>query len=40
MAGRNKGIAVGSEVRAQTVIESVKLKRSSWTITTGRGFLA
>jgi hypothetical protein len=37
---RNNGAAVGSEVNAQIVIEAVASKRSSCTITTGRGFPA
>ncbi len=35
---RNNGASVGSVVNAQTVTESVASKRSSCTITTGRGF--
>ena len=34
---RIRGASVGSVVKAHTVTESVASKRSSWTITTGRG---
>ena len=37
---RNNGASVSSLVKAQMVIESVALKLSSCTITTGRGFPA
>jgi len=37
---RKRGASVGSVVKAHTVTESVMLNRSSWRITTGRGFLA
>ena len=39
-SNRNKGASVGSVVAAHTVIESVRSKRSSWRITTGRGLPA
>jgi len=35
---RKRGASVGSVVNPHTVMESVLLKRSSWRITTGRGF--
>lgn len=37
---RINGASVGSVVKAHTVTEVVASKRSSWTITTGRGFPA
>jgi hypothetical protein len=38
--GRINGASVSSVVKAQTVIESVASKLSSWTMTTGRGWPA
>ena len=35
---RNSGASVGSVVMAHTVTDVVASKRSSWTMTTGRGF--
>jgi len=40
MRSRKRGASVGSVVNAHTVMESVMSKRSSWRITTGRGFPA
>jgi hypothetical protein len=40
MGMRSNGASVGSVVKAQTVTESVASKRSSWMMTTGRGFPA
>ena len=37
IASRIRGASVGSLVNAQTVMESVASKRSSWITTTGRG---
>lgn len=39
-AMRKSGASDGSVVNAQTVTEAVLSKRSSWRITTGRGFPA
>jgi hypothetical protein len=40
IASRNNGASVGSEVKLHTVTDAVASKRSSWTITTGRGLPA